>query len=184
MEEWALEGHWRKLVSWGMIVEDGRQTTVHPLISVYLEQGWPIVSGSSVKTKERKTHEESSLVFHVKELIMGDQIRNQIGDISNISGQLFIGKFNDVIADLNSNGQTELAEALKTLEEAVMASGVLLDGEKQEQVEVINHIGEEAAKPKPNKTILKVLGDGLMTTLRSVPDVAKAVTAVAPIFDQ
>ena len=115
---------------------------------------------------------------------MGDQILNQIGDISNISGQLFIGKFNDVIADLNSNGQTELAEALKTLEEAVMASGVLLDGEKQEQVEVINHIGEEAAKPKPNKTILKVLGDGLMTTLKSVPDVAKAVTAVAPIFDQ
>ncbi len=65
-----------------------------------------------------------------------------------------------------------------------MASEVLLDGEKQEQVEVINHIGEEAAKPKPNKTLLKVLGDGLMTTLRSVPDVAKAVTTVAPVFDQ
>ncbi len=115
---------------------------------------------------------------------MGDQIRNQIGDISNISGQLFIGKFNNVIASLNSNGQTELAEALKTLEEAVMASGVLLDGEKQERVEVINHIGEEAAKPKPNKTFLKVLSDGLMTTLRGVPDVAKAVTAVAPVFAQ
>ena len=115
---------------------------------------------------------------------MGDQIRNQIGDISNISGQLFIGKFNNVIASLKSNGQTELAEALKTLEEAVMASGVLLVDEKQEQVEIINHIGEEAAKPKPNKTLLKALGDGLMTTLRSVPDVAKAVTSVAPILSQ
>jgi hypothetical protein len=184
MEEWALEGHWRKLVSWGMIVEDGRRTNVHPLISVYLEQGWPVVSGSSVKTKEHKMYEPSSLVFNVKEWVMGDQIRNQIGDISNISGQLFIGKFNNVIAELNSNGQTELAEALKTLEEAVMASGVLLDCEKQEQVEVINHIGEEAAKPKPNKTLLKVLGEGLMTTLRSVPDVAKAVTTVAPVFAQ
>jgi len=184
MEEWALDGHWRKLVSWGMIIEEDRQTIVHPLISTYLEQGWPVVSGSSVKTKEHKVHEESSLVLHVKELVMGDQIRNQIGDISNISGQLFIGKFNNVIADLNSKGQTELAEALKTLEEAVMASGVLLDGEKQEQVEVINHIGEEAAKPKPNKTLLKVLGDGLMTTLKSVPDVAKAVIAVAPVFAQ
>jgi len=65
---------------------------------------------------------------------------------SNVSGQLFIGKFNTVIADLDSNGQTELAEALKTLEEAVMASAVLLDDEKQEQVEVINHIGEEEAR--------------------------------------
>ena len=100
---------------------------------------------------------------------MGDQIRNQIGDISNISGQLFIGKFNTVIADLNRNGQTGLAEALKTLEEAVMASGVLLDDEKQEQIEVINHIGEEAAKPKPNKTLLNVLGDGLITTLDPSP---------------
>jgi tetratricopeptide (TPR) repeat protein len=33
MEEWALDGHWRKLVSWGMIVEEDRQTIVHPLIS-------------------------------------------------------------------------------------------------------------------------------------------------------
>ena len=115
---------------------------------------------------------------------MGDQIRNQIGDISNISGQLLIGKFNTVIADLNKNGQTGLVEALKTLEEAVMASGVLLDDEKQEHVEVINHIGEEAAKPKPNKTLLKALGDGLMTTLKSVPDVARAVTTVVPIFEQ
>lgn len=184
MAEWALEGHWRKLVSWGMIVEEGRQTMVHPLISTYLEQGWPIVLGSSVKTKEHKIHEESSLVLHVKEFVMGDQIRNQIGDISNISGQLFIGKFDNVITDLNSNGQTDLAEALKTLEESVMASEVLLDGEKQEQIEVINHIGEEAAKPKPNKTLLKVLGDGLMTTLRSVPDMAKALAAVAPVFAQ
>ena len=115
---------------------------------------------------------------------MGDQIHNQIGDISNVSGQLFIGKFNNVLASLNSNGQTGLAEALKTLEEAVMASGVLLDDEEQEHVEVINHIGEEAVKPKPNKTLLKALADGLMDTLRSVPDVAKAVSSVVPVLTQ
>ncbi len=184
MEEWAFNGHWRKLVAWGMIVEEDRRTFVHPLICTYLEQGWPIVAEPSVKTKEHKMHEESSLVLHVKELYMGDQIHNQIGDISNVNGQLLIGKFNTVITDLHRNGQTELAEALKTLEEAVMASGVLVDDEKQEQVEVINHIGEEAAKPKPNKTLLKALGDGLMTTLRSVPDVAKAVTSVAPVLAQ
>ncbi len=184
MEEWALNGHWRKLVAWGMIIEEDRQPIVHPLISSYLEEGWPVVSGSSVKTKESKVAETSSVVVNVKEWFMGDQIRNQIGDISNVSGQLLIGKFNNVIAGLNSNGQTELAEALKTLEEAVMASGVLSDDEKQEKVEVITHIAEEAVKPKPNKTLLKALGDGLMTTLRTVPDVAKAVTSVAQLLAQ
>src|SRR5205085_398549 len=73
MEEWAFNGHWRKLVAWGMIVEEDRRTFVHPLICTYLEQGWPIVAEPSVKTKEHK-HEESSLVLHVKELYMGDQI--------------------------------------------------------------------------------------------------------------
>src|SRR6266699_4939233 len=86
MEEWALNAHWRKLVSWGMIVEEDRQTIVHPLISAYLEQGWPMLSASSVKSKEPKVTEASSVVVNVKELVMGDQIRNQIGDISNISG--------------------------------------------------------------------------------------------------
>ena len=108
-------------MAWGMIIEEDRQPIVHPLISTYLEQGWPVVSGPTIKANEQIMDEKSSLVFHVKELVMGDQIRNQIGDISNVGGQLFIGKFNNVIASLKSNGQTELAEALKTLEEAVMA---------------------------------------------------------------
>jgi len=36
---------------------------------------------------------------------MGDNINNTVGDISNISGQVFIGKFNDVMANLNAKGQ-------------------------------------------------------------------------------
>jgi hypothetical protein len=33
-------------------------------------------------------------------------------------------------------------------------------------------------------SLLKVLGDGLMTTLRAVPDVTRAVTTVAPALAQ
>ncbi len=51
MEDWAFEGHWKRLVSWGMIIEEGQRTAViHPLVSSYLEQGWPVVPGSSMKT--------------------------------------------------------------------------------------------------------------------------------------
>ncbi len=129
-----------------------------------------------------KQQEKSSLVFHVKEWIMGDQINNRIGDISNISGQLFIGKFNNVVANLSSSGQIELAEALTTLKEAVMTSQHLTADKKQEQVEVINQIGEEAAKPKPNRTLLNVLSDGLIATLKVVPDIAKAIAAASPVL--
>jgi eukaryotic-like serine/threonine-protein kinase len=128
--------------------------------------------------------ERSSLMVNVKEWIMGDQINSQIGDISNVSGQLFIGKFNNVIANLNTSGQTELAETLKILKDAVMASGYLPDDEKQEQVGVICQIGEEVTKPKPNKTLLKMLSDGLMATLRVIPDIANAIAAAGPILTQ
>ena len=131
---------------------------------------------------ENTGQEKAFFDIKVKEWIMGDRVENKIGDISNISGQLFIGKFNDVVANLNATGQNELAEALKVLKESVMASHNLPEDKKQEQVEVINQIGEEAAKPKPNKTILKLLGDGLIDTLKAIPDVAKAATAVAPIL--
>jgi tetratricopeptide (TPR) repeat protein len=46
MEDGPLAGHWKKLVAWGMIIEDGRQSTVHPLVATYLEQGWPVEYGS------------------------------------------------------------------------------------------------------------------------------------------
>ncbi len=50
--------------------------------------------------------------------------------------------------------------------------------------EVINQIGEEAAKPKPNKTLLKMLSNGLIAVLQAIPDVAKAVAAAAPLLTQ
>ena len=99
----------------------------------------------------------------------------------DVSGQLFIGRFNDVVAHLNTTGQSDLAEALKALKEAVMASQYLSEQQQQEQVEVISQLGNEAAKPAPNKTLLRMLGDGLMAALRDVPDVAKAVAAIGPL---
>jgi hypothetical protein len=77
-----------------------------------------------------------------------------------------------------------LAQALKTLTQAVMESKDLPTDKKEDQVKIINQIGKEALEPKPNKTLLKILSDGLMATLHSVPDIAKAVAAVAPLLAQ
>jgi len=120
--------------------------------------------------------------FLVKEILMRDKIDIKMGDVSNVNGQLFIGKFNEVVANLNNSGQTEFAEALKTLKDAVMASQYIPDDKKKEHIEVINQIGDEATKEKPNKTLLKVIGDGLFSILKAIPDVAKAVAAVSPFL--
>jgi len=51
MEDWALKGHWKKLVSWGMILEEGRRTpALHPLVQSYLEKGWPTPLAPSIRT--------------------------------------------------------------------------------------------------------------------------------------
>lgn len=89
-----------------------------------------------------------------------------------------------MVSVLAASGQTELAQALKALADAVLASHDLPADKKEEQVKVINQIGKEAAEPKLNKTLLKILVDGLLATLKAVPDVASAVTAVMPVLSQ
>lgn len=108
-----------------------------------------------------------------------------VGDITNATIDGFIvGDQDTVIVTSNATGQTELARALKDLTKAVQASHELSPDQKEEQIKVINQIGKEAAEPKPNKTLLKILVDGLLATLKAVPDVAVAVTAVMPILSQ
>ncbi|RJP48005.1 MAG: hypothetical protein C4583_15195 [Anaerolineaceae bacterium] len=97
-------------------------------------------------------------------------------------GQVFIGKFNKAVATLNNAGQTELATALQKLQEAILASDYLSDDKKKEHIEVLNQVGEEVAKEKPNGTLIKVMSDGLLSILKSIPDIAKAVSAVIPLL--
>jgi len=177
------------------LFEGVRPTRVNPFIPKWLEEViivamqpdpsqryYSVAEMESIFREHMSNPTNSSIHLTIRELLMGDKIDINMGDVSNISGQIFIGKFNEVIANLNSAGQTEFAEALKVLKEAVMASVHIPEEKKKEHVEVINQIGEEAAKEKPNKTLLKVMGEGLLSILKSVPDVAKAVAAVAPFF--
>ncbi len=105
-------------------------------------------------------------------------------NINNIGGQQFIGKFNNTIASLNATGNEELGNALAELTKAVATSNHLSDDQKRESLEVVQQLGDAAAKPQPNKSLIKSLGDGLITALKTVPDVAKAVTALAPFIEK
>jgi serine/threonine protein kinase len=127
-------------------------------------------------------HKDATTATIVQEVVMGDRIEIKARDINAAGGQLFMGKFHDVASTLESQGKGDIAQALKLLKEAIMASEHLSEEEKAENVQVATQFGEEAAKKEPNRTLLRALGDGLMATLRAVPDIAKAVAAAAPVL--
>lgn len=180
--------------------------TMYQLLTGYMPSLWEIQAGLNPQKINpyvpdwldqmirKATHLRSADRFQgvaeMEKLLLAHQSQDKpsvminVGNISNVSGQLFIGQFNDVVAQLNTQNQAELVAALKVMKEAVMASNYLKSEQKQEQVEMINQIGIESAKTKPNKTILKVLIEGLMTSSRVIPDLVAVVTTVVPRLSQ
>jgi len=103
-------------------------------------------------------------------------------NVSNVSGQVFLGNFNDIIANLNLDNQKELAEALGNGHKAITETSSLKIEEKEELNEMLKQIGTEAIKAKPNKTILKSISEGLKESIKAIPDVAKAIEPIMIIL--
>jgi serine/threonine protein kinase len=142
-----------------------------------------ILKAIQIEPKKRyQTVAEMLRIFNDNQNRAKSQVTISIGDISNISGQIFIGDFNNVVANLNTRSQTDLAEALKIVKEAVMASNDLPNRWKKEQIEVINLIGNEATKPVPNWAYFRALVDGLVTNLKNVPVLANIITEITPFL--
>ncbi len=122
------------------------------------------------------------------DIVMRDKHENKPAHSIHISNStvsgVALGESISIISNLNTSGQTGLAQALQTLTDAVLASKDLPADQKEDYVDAINQIGKEAAKQKPNKITLKGMIDGLLGTLKAVPDVVQAVTAVMPLLDQ
>lgn len=123
------------------------------------------------KGSYEKPHDAA--IFSVKELFMGDKIDFSNSNITNSGGQMFLGKVQDVIANLNASGKQEFGNALTNVKNEIEKSDKLSEAEKQEVLELVNQIGEQAAKTKPNKTMLQSLGDGLLKALQAVPGLVK-----------
>ncbi|MEK6572072.1 MAG: hypothetical protein AABZ61_11915, partial [Bacteroidota bacterium] len=99
-------------------------------------------------------------------------------DAYALSGQVLQDRSTYVVETLKAVGPSEIAEALEGAQKAVMANKDLSDDQKQECLEIINQIGEEFAKRKPNITLLRILREGLKSTLQGAPGVADAVDAM------
>jgi hypothetical protein len=131
----------------------------------------------SVEFVQRKTlaMQPAFQVYFSGDNIMGDKIDFNNANITNNGGQMFLGKFQDVIANLNASGQQEFGNALTNVKNEIEKSDKLSETEKQEVLEMVQQIGAEAAKSKPNKPMLQALGDGLLKALKAIPDLVKVV---------
>ena len=115
---------------------------------------------------------------------MKNKTEINIGDISNTGGQILVGNFENVVANLNKSGQDKLATSLENLKESITTSSHLSINQKKECLEIVSQIGEEATKEHPNKTLLKSLGSGLMTVLKTAPDVIKVAASLVPLLNK
>jgi hypothetical protein len=95
-------------------------------------------------------------------------------NISGVSGQVFLGHFDQVVANLTTAGQTDLASVLDQVKEAILASHGLSDQDKNEHIELVAELGEEVAKPNPNWTKIKAVAGGLASLLKAVPELVEA----------
>ncbi len=104
---------------------------------------------------------------------------------SSDGGQIFIGNtFNQAFNNLVNSGQAELAKGLQELATAIQTNQELNAGQKQEYIEVVTEMTAEAGKSQPNRSKLKMLGQGLLDTLKLVPGMLEVVDRILPYLQQ
>jgi tetratricopeptide (TPR) repeat protein len=132
-----------------------------------------------IKKKLSTSLQKPSVVMDNGELPLKEEdSHSKPEDGSSVGGRVFADRSDYMVATLKEAGLSDLAQTLEAAQEAIKSSKGLPPEQKTECVEVINQIGEEAAKPAPNNSLLKILSEGLKTGLEAVRDVAAAVDAI------
>lgn len=83
-----------------------------------------------------------------------EKLTGRLSGIPAKSSQAFSRRFGDVLARLQGTGYESLAKALEAAQQTVIASEDLSDAQKQQRIEALNRVGEEAVKDEPDKPFL------------------------------
>jgi hypothetical protein len=88
------------------------------------------------------------------------------------------------INTLNEQGQTDAAKAITDLKALIANASdqTLNPDQKKEQLELLQGVVEEAAKPSPNKNILKSIGSTLWEAIKIVPTIAAGAKELWPVI--
>jgi len=114
------------------------------------------------------------------------QITLNIGQsqIANLNLGTMIGNIQNTVGGLQDKGLQQLAEAIKELTEAVVDEAALSGKAKQDAVEAISVIGEEATKPEPQRrlAVLRWAGSALWELVKNVDKLQTAYSVLKEIL--
>lgn len=114
--------------------------------------------------------------------LMSNTYNITLGDGSSISGQIYVGRFNDVVTQLNNSGMADIAGALLSLQQLILKSRFVDDTKKEMYTGVLESIGNEAAKDKPNKMLISTLWNGFVRSAEAIPGIASCLSSVAEVI--
>lgn len=102
-----------------------------------------------------------------------------------ISGSITANGSNVILnSDINNSTVTtasnnsDLAQLLKEIIDSIKENSKITSEEKEAYLDTIKKIKKETSKKKPNKSIL----ERLLSSLKSIPDIAKAVAALGALL--
>jgi hypothetical protein len=102
----------------------------------------------------------------------GDKI-NAVGSVIATRGS----HVDHVVISLKEKGKADVAGAISTLHAAIVGApdAQLTEQEKKQAMELLSELGKHAGEVQPSKTILRTLGEGLLTIIEKVKPFAQAV---------
>jgi hypothetical protein len=140
------------------------------------------VRGNVVKDVMKYAEQWGSVTINLGDVIMtGDSY-------SNISHSVITAR-NSIannVTILEQKGQDDIANAIAELQKLIEEAPeeALPPEKKDESTDLLKGISDEAAKPEPNKNIMKVLGGSLMALLTNAEPIAKAAKAAFDVIQK
>jgi len=128
-------------------------------------------------------HQFAPLSQKVYDIILGNKIEVHLREIANITSLINTGSFTQTLYNLREH-DTEAAIVLGTLKDAIVKSEHLSLKEKEGYIEMLDQLGTELLNPRSRRQTqkVKVLWEGLLQTLKVIPDVAQAITALSDLM--
>lgn len=140
--------------------------------------------------------EDSVRVTTVIEKLQGNLVLQTVEGDSTVTGDRIEHISNSIIATRGSIAKgivsvretrgSEVADALKELEEAVAGATIEVIGqpEKAQALELLSELTRHAGSPNGSKPVLRSLGEGLWKAVEAVEPVAKVAGKVWPVLEK
>jgi len=107
-----------------------------------------------------------------KSITMGDTY------ISDTKGQVNVANLDSVITQIHRSGGADIAKLIEAIKREVLDSSDLDPEEQQEALNNLATVGNEAIKPKPNRSVMRAAVQRIREVIRSAADISGAIQFV------